>query len=55
MKSLRILILSIALASVIPGVLLTNHTAWTQPTAVEKLYAEGKAWLAGSAKPGEPL
>ena len=22
---------------------------------VEKLYAEGKAWLAGSAKPGEPL
>jgi hypothetical protein len=23
--------------------------------AVEKLYAEGKAWLAGSAKPGEPL
>ena len=24
-------------------------------TAVQKLYAEGKAWLAGSAKPGEPL
>jgi SnoaL-like domain len=23
--------------------------------AVEKLYAEGKAWLAGSARPGEPL
>ncbi|MBI1879527.1 MAG: nuclear transport factor 2 family protein, partial [Chloroflexi bacterium] len=23
--------------------------------AVEKLYAEGKAWLAGSAQPGEPL
>ena len=23
--------------------------------AVEKVYAEGKAWLAGSAKPGEPL
>jgi hypothetical protein len=23
--------------------------------AVEKLYAEGRAWLAGSAKPGEPL
>lgn len=23
--------------------------------AVEKLYAEGKAWLAGSAKPGDPL
>jgi len=23
--------------------------------AVEKLYAEGKAWLAGSATPGEPL
>ena len=23
-------------------------------TSVEKLYAEGKAWLAGSAKPGEP-
>jgi hypothetical protein len=23
--------------------------------AVEKLYAEGKAWLEGSAKPGEPL
>jgi hypothetical protein len=23
--------------------------------AVERLYAEGKAWLAGSAKPGEPL
>jgi len=23
--------------------------------AVTKLYAEGKAWLAGSAKPGEPL
>jgi hypothetical protein len=23
--------------------------------AVEKLYGEGKAWLAGSAKPGEPL
>ncbi len=23
--------------------------------AVETLYAEGKAWLAGSAKPGEPL
>ena len=23
--------------------------------AVEKLYAEGKAWLGGSAKPGEPL
>jgi len=22
---------------------------------VQKLYAEGKAWLAGSAKPGEPL
>jgi hypothetical protein len=22
---------------------------------VEKLYAEGKAWLAGSARPGEPL
>jgi hypothetical protein len=22
---------------------------------VEKLYAEGKAWLAGSAKPGEPI
>ena len=24
-------------------------------TAVEKLYAEGKAWLAGSATPGQPL
>jgi hypothetical protein len=24
-------------------------------SAAEKLYAEGKAWLAGSAKPGEPL
>ena len=23
--------------------------------AVEKLYAEGKAWLAGSARPGEPV
>jgi len=23
--------------------------------AVEKVYAEGKAWLAGSAKPGDPL
>ena len=23
--------------------------------AVEKLYAEGKAWLAGAATPGEPL
>jgi hypothetical protein len=23
--------------------------------AVEKLYAEGKAWLSGSARPGEPL
>src|SRR5262245_4023358 len=23
--------------------------------AVEKLYAEGRAWLAGSARPGEPL
>ena len=23
--------------------------------AVEKLYAEGKAWLAGSATPGDPL
>jgi SnoaL-like domain len=23
--------------------------------AVEKLYAEGRAWLAGSAKPGDPL
>jgi hypothetical protein len=23
--------------------------------AVEKLYSEGKAWLAGSPKPGEPL
>jgi SnoaL-like domain len=23
--------------------------------AVQRLYAEGKAWLAGSAKPGEPL
>lgn len=23
--------------------------------AVEKLYAEGRAWLAGAAKPGEPL
>jgi hypothetical protein len=23
--------------------------------AVEKLYTEGKAWLAGSARPGEPL
>jgi SnoaL-like domain len=23
--------------------------------AVEKLYAEGKAWLAGSSKPGDPL
>jgi hypothetical protein len=23
--------------------------------AVEKLYAEGKAWLEGSALPGEPL
>jgi hypothetical protein len=23
--------------------------------AVEKLYAEGKAWLAGSARPGEPI
>ena len=23
--------------------------------AVEKLYAEGKAWLAGSERPGEPL
>lgn len=23
--------------------------------AVEKVYAEGKAWLAGSARPGEPL
>ena len=23
--------------------------------AVEKLYAEGRSWLAGSAKPGEPL
>jgi hypothetical protein len=23
--------------------------------AVEKLYAEGKAWLAGAARPGEPL
>jgi hypothetical protein len=23
--------------------------------AIEKLYAEGKAWLAGSAQPGEPL
>jgi hypothetical protein len=23
--------------------------------AVEKLYTEGQAWLAGSAKPGEPL
>ena len=23
--------------------------------AVQKLYAEGAAWLAGSAKPGEPL
>jgi len=23
--------------------------------AVEKLYAEGKAWLEGSARPGEPL
>jgi hypothetical protein len=24
-------------------------------TAVEKLYAEGRAWLAGSKRPGEPL
>jgi hypothetical protein len=23
--------------------------------AVQKLYEEGRAWLAGSAKPGEPL
>jgi hypothetical protein len=23
--------------------------------AVERLYAEGRAWLAGSARPGEPL
>jgi hypothetical protein len=23
--------------------------------AVEQLYAEGKAWLAGSTKPGQPL
>jgi hypothetical protein len=26
-----------------------------QGPAVEKLYAEGKAWLAGSTRPGEPL
>ena len=26
-----------------------------QGPAVEKLYAEGKAWLEGSARPGEPL
>jgi hypothetical protein len=23
--------------------------------AVQRLYAEGRAWLAGSARPGEPL
>jgi len=40
MKSLRIFIFSIAIAIVTPGVLFTTNQVWSQPTAVEKLYAD---------------
>jgi hypothetical protein len=32
-----------------------NNLPGLRGPAVEKLYAEGQAWLAGSATPGEPL
>lgn len=32
-----------------------NNLPGLRGTVVEKVYAEGKAWLAGSPKPGEPL
>ena len=37
------------------GFKVKNDLPGIRGPAVEKLYAEGKAWLAGSARPGEPL
>ena len=37
------------------GFKVKNDLPGLRGPAVEKLYAEGKAWLAGSAQPGEPL
>ncbi len=37
------------------GFKVKNDLPGLRGPAVEKLYAEGKAWLAGSARPGEPL
>lgn len=37
------------------GFTVKNHLPGLRGPVVERLYAEGKAWLAGSARPGEPL
>jgi hypothetical protein len=37
------------------GFKVKNDLPGLRGPAVEKLYAEGRAWLAGSAQPGEPL
>jgi len=37
------------------GFKVKNNLPGLRGPGVEKLYNEGKAWLAGSAKPGEPL
>jgi hypothetical protein len=37
------------------GFKVKNDLPGLRGPVVEKLYAEGRAWLAGSAKPGEPL
>jgi hypothetical protein len=37
------------------GFTVKDNLPGLKGAAVQKLYAEGKAWLAGSARPGEPL